>query len=150
MKNRLKSFIASFVFALSFMAFVPVTATFAADGCGDAYLIGSGATGMFPAWYNGLTANVGGDCVVRSPTDDGGTISSFIWTIVLNIVQCLIQAAGWIAAGFIIVGGFQFMLNGSDSAAVARGRTTILNAVIGLVIAIVASSIIKLILGIIS
>ena len=146
MKTRLKTIIASFIIAISFVTLVPVTATFAADGCGDAYLIGSGALGQFPAWYNGLTTNVAGNCVVESPTDAGG-LSPFIWTIVLNIVQCLTQAAGYIAAIFIIYGGLQFIMNGGETSAVVKARITILNAVIGLVVALVATTIVKFIIG---
>src|SRR5690606_20777055 len=53
----------------------------------------------FPAWYKGIAK--GSDCEIVSPTEVGG-IASFIWIIVLNVVEMLLRAAGYAAVGFII------------------------------------------------
>ena len=82
-----------------------------------------------PPWYRGLTE--GEDCTLKSPDD----LSSFIWTIVLNVIEMALVATAYIAAGFIMYGGFIWLTGGSQPAQVAKGRKTILNAVIGLVIA---------------
>jgi len=160
MKRRFTSLIASFLIALTVAGVAPITMTFAttkADCTKGVYLLpgANDAFSSFPAWYNGLLVNDPTDassCVVGSPQNfvsksDPTGVSTFIWTIVLNVIQCLTQAAGYIAAIFIIYGGLQFIMNGGDSNTVAKGRVTILNAVIGLVIALVATTIIKFILG---
>lgn len=100
----------------------------------------------FPVWYRGLVDDT--TCAMKSPDQVGG-LSSYIWKIVLNLLDIALQLVGYIAVGFIIYGGFMFMTAGGDSATVAKGRKTILNAVIGLAISIGSVAIVNLITGII-
>ena len=82
-----------------------------------------------PPWYRGLTE--GDDCAIKSPDN----LTAFIWTIVLNVIEMALVLTAYLAAGFIMYGGFLWLTGGSQPALVAKGRKTILNAVIGLVIA---------------
>jgi hypothetical protein len=97
----------------------------------------------FPAWYRGLQNP---DCTIKNPNSAGG-ISKFIWTIVLNVIEILLQAVGYVAVTFIIVGGFKFLTGTGKPDAVAKARTTILNAVIGLVISIFSIGIVNVVAG---
>lgn len=114
--------------------------TASAAACSDSSVLG------FPRWYRNLsyssvesTTETGVfNCVINTPTD----IDSFIITIILNIVDMAMVAVGYISFGFILYGGFQFILSLGSSDKMAAARTTILNASIGLVIAISAVAIV--------
>lgn len=97
----------------------------------------------FPAWYRGL---LDGNCEVKTPNDAGG-LSSFIWRIVLNIIEAALQIVGYTAVGFIIAGGFKYMTSSGDAGGMAQARTTILNAVIGLGISIFSVAIVNIVAG---
>lgn len=96
----------------------------------------------FPAWYNGL---LDGSCNVTSPSSAG--LSNFIWHIVMNVIEAAMMLVGYIAVGFILYGGFQYLTSQGTPDAAAKARTTITNAVIGLVISLVAVAIINFIVG---
>lgn len=96
-----------------------------------------------PAWYRGLQND---DCSIMSPTAAGG-IGPFIWKIVLNIIDILLNLTAYVAVGYIIFGGFKYMLASGSSDGIAKAKSTIMNAVIGLVISIAAIAIVNLISG---
>lgn len=106
---------------------------------------GSCSTGgilSFPRWYdNGICS--GGKIV--SPAEMG--ISKFIWTIVLNIIDMMLYAVGYISLAFVIWGGFKFMLSGDNAAGTASARKTILNAIIGLILSIMSIGIVNIVAG---
>ncbi|MCK9623145.1 MAG: hypothetical protein M0R47_21745, partial [Methylobacter sp.] len=87
------------------------------------------------------------DCNILSP-DKAGGLSTFIWKIVLNIIEIGLFIAGYAALFFILYGGFLFLTGGSNPSQIEKARKSILNAVIGLVISISAIAIVKLIFGI--
>ena len=104
------------------------------------------------AWYDGL---VGADCQMLSPidiaksnekrngklTEAGGNavMTRYVWTIVLNITTMALQIIGYLAVGFVIWGGYQYILSKGDPGKVASGKKTIMNAIIGLSICMSAS-----------
>lgn len=141
MIKKLSQIIISFAIILCaggsvFAAIVPQTAF--ADGSGDKCtqsFLG------FPAWYRGL---LDGDCSVKSPADSGG-LSNFIWHIALNVLDIGLMAAGYIAAFFIIYGGFLYMISQGNAQNTAKALSTILNAVIGLVLSIASVAIVNFI-----
>jgi len=100
----------------------------------------------FPVWYRGLNASAD-NCELVTPDAVGG-IGPFIWRIVLNVIDIGLQLAGYIAVGFILYGGFQFMISQGSPDGSTKARKTILNAVIGLVISIASVAIINLIVGV--
>ena len=110
-----------------------------------------------PTWFKGLSKfDAKGDCIIAGPGDspDGSstklTLTSFIWRIVLNIIEIALRIVGFIAFFFIVYGGFQFLTGGSNPAQIEKARKTILNAVIGLVISLGAVAIINLVFGILT
>jgi hypothetical protein len=138
MNKRIRNWIAALIFVASaggatFTMAVPQTA-FAA--CNDTLL-------TFPAWYKGL---MDGNCEIKSPTAAGG-LSTFIWTIVLNVIEVGLQLVGYIAAGFIIRGGFKYMTSVGDPGETAKAKKIITDAVIGLIISIMSVAIVNLISG---
>ena len=90
-----------------------------------------------PPWYRGLVDDTTDECLMKSPADAGG-LNIYVWKIVMNVVGIGLMLANYIAAGFIIYGGFTFLTGGDKPDQVQKGRKIITNASIGLVIAISA------------
>lgn len=98
-----------------------------------------------PTWYEGVVDPA--TCEIQSPTDANGGVSKFIWTIALNIIEMVLQIVGYIAVGFIIVGGYKYMISAGSPDGMVKARKTITNAVVGLVISIFSVAIVNLISG---
>ena len=105
------------------VTFAADTVTVAEPKCNKGGFLG------FPAWYDGLT---NADCSIKSPSS--GELSNFIWRIVLNLVSIALVAASYVAAYFILYGGFLFLTSQGDANNAAKARSTMLDAVIGLAI----------------
>ena len=112
---------------------------FAATGCNRGFL-------GFPAWYDGLIKDEA-TCELKSPGDPDVGLSKFIWRIILNVVEIGLMLAGYIAAFFILYGGFQYMLSEGLPDKAVKAKATLLNSVIGLVISIASVAIIKFIVA---
>lgn len=102
-----------------------------------------------PPWYRGLTNNNPPTCDLKSP-DEVGSLGSYIWRIVLNIIEMAIVAMTYITVFFILFGGFLYITGGTNPSQIERARKTIINAVIGLVVAISAIALTNLVFTIIT
>jgi hypothetical protein len=135
--KKLRNWIAAMVFVATLGGTTLTLATpqvsFAA--CSDRLL-------TFPAWYRGL---LDGGCEIQNPGTVG--LSKFIWTIALNIVEVMLQLVGYISVGFIIAGGFKYMISTGDASRMTKAKNTILNAVIGLAISIASVGIVNVVAG---
>lgn len=96
-----------------------------------------------PTWYEGV---VDGNCDVKAPVGDKG-IQNFIWTIALNIVEMILQIVAYITVGFIIFGGYKYMISAGSPDGMVKARKTITNAVVGLVISIFSIAIVNVVSG---
>lgn len=103
-----------------------------------------------PAWYRGLVNE--GTCEIKKvgPKDSGGEVEveQFIWTIIGNVFDGIVRIIGVVATGYIIWAGFQYMIAAGDTGKMANAKTTIINAVTGLIIALIASGVVQLIMGV--
>ena len=104
----------------------------------------------FRAWYCGLTADDEGN--LKKVGDRAGEVplATFIWIIILNILSDLFSAIGYIAVGFIMYGGYMYILAKGDTNKVAKGKKILVAAVTGLIIAVLAPFITNTIVSIIS
>lgn len=93
-------------------------------------------------WYDGLLDD---GCNVKSPGDNTDSQANFIWKIVLNIIEDLLQVVGYATTGYIMYGGFLIMTSNGSSDKVAHGRKTIMNAAIGLVVALSSVAVVSFI-----
>lgn len=103
----------------------------------------------FRPWYDGL-CDVN-DNIVSPNQGDDAELARFVWTIVLNILIDLTIAIGYLALGFVIYGGYLYIMSQGDPVRAARGKKTLTNAIIGTVIALSASvavNTVRVILGI--
>jgi hypothetical protein len=98
----------------------------------------------FPAWYKGLTDD---KCDIKNPGNMPGGIQSFIWTIVLNVVEFMLQLVGYLAVGFIIYGGFKYMTSAGSADGMTKSKNIIMNAIVGLIISIFSVAIVNVVAG---
>jgi len=70
-----------------------------------------------------------------------------IWLVVLAVFEILTRLSVYIAAGVIIYAGFKFIIAQGNPEKIQNAKTTIQDAVIGLVIAIAATTIISFLAG---
>lgn len=96
-------------------------------------------------WYRGL---VDGDCKVVPPSNtQPDAVNKFVWTIVLNIIQAALAVAAYVAAFFVVKGGFVYIVAAGSQDKMAEAKNTIKNALIGMVIAMASASIVNAIAG---
>lgn len=108
-----------------------------AEECGGGKLLG-----IIPRWYEYL------------PFDDACNLNiSFsdnpesLWGIGFAIIEILLRVGGIVAFCFIIYGGFLFVTSQGEPEGIKKARTTVFNAIIGVVISILASTIVIFIAG---
>jgi hypothetical protein len=139
---RLKKIFASFLL----MALVFVSANGlspAVANAGPAQCSGTSSSLLnFPTWYkyvdHGWNPETNG-CDVRARIpDDLAAIGFAIFEIILRI-------AGIAAVFFVMYGGFLYLTSQGEPDRAANGRTTIVNALTGLLIAMLATAIVNLV-----
>lgn len=139
--NKIKIFLASFAIVIS--VFGISNNAYAAACTGNETFFG------LPAWYRGLVESGDGGCKIKDINPNGGLKpEQFVWTVVANLIDAAFRIVGVGAIGFIIYAGFQYMLATGDPGKIASAKKSLINAIIGLVIAVLASAIVNLILGI--
>jgi TRAP-type C4-dicarboxylate transport system permease small subunit len=67
--------------------------------------------------------------------------------MVKDIINILLFVLGIIAVIMIIIGGIRYVVSAGDSSAITAAKNTILYAVIGLVVAILAFAIVNFVVG---
>lgn len=96
-----------------------------------------------PYWYEYLPGerDALGKCV---PTIAWGDLIS-LWAIGLAIADILLRIVALVAVGYIIYGGFQYMTSAGSPDATKSAKDTIVNGLIGAVIAVFAVAIVSFI-----
>lgn len=102
----------------------------------------------FPAWFDGLP-RIKGTCQVTMIDGSSNTegLSTFVFTIILNVIEIGLRLVAFAAVGFIIYGGFKYLTSAGSADRVTAGRKIIMNAVIGLVISFFSIAIVNLVAG---
>lgn len=93
----------------------------------------------FPTWYEYL--KVDSTC---APSISG---INDVWLIVAAGIEILLRVAALVAIGFVIYGGIQYVTSQAQPDKTAKAQGTIINALVGLIIAILAAVIINFIAG---
>jgi hypothetical protein len=94
----------------------------------------------FPTWYKYLNPTFeDGECKlnIEFPQDLTG--------ILLAVFEIILRIGGLAAVGFIIFGGFQYLISQGEPDRTKGAKSTILNALIGLAITLSATAIVNLI-----
>lgn len=89
----------------------------------------------FPTWYKYLDG--ASSC---NPKLDG---LADIWLIALAIAEILLRVAILVAIAFIIIGGFKYITSRANPDKTTQARTTVIDALIGLGISVVATAVIS-------
>ncbi len=138
--TKLTSLFAFMLVSASLVTLAYAPATYAA--CNNRFL-------TFPTWYRGLTD---GDCNVSveavgtgKSVEEGGKLAVFVQILAINIIEIMLNIVAYICIAFIIVGGFKYITSAGSPDGNEKGRKTIINALIGLVISIVSIGIINLV-----
>lgn len=114
-------------------------------------LVGMTALFAVPAFaYNpikGSGACDGADKPAICKELDGTTGKDAVNKTVQNVIDILFYAIGVIAVIMIIIGGIKYTTSNGDSSAITSAKNTILYAVVGLVVAILAYAIVNFVLN---
>lgn len=87
------------------------------------------------------------DCIRDGSDIPTGTGDTKLGPLIKNIVNILLFVLGAIAVIMIVIGGIRYTLSNGDSSAITGAKNTILYAVIGLVVALLAYAIVNFVLG---
>lgn len=107
--------------------------------CADGPILG------ITRWYRGLLDD---KCNIKAPGNGNDDLAIFITKIILNIVQAALAIAAYVTVFFIIKGGFNYMTSAGSPDGMKSAKTTITNAVIGLVIVLLSAVIVNTIAGV--
>lgn len=94
-----------------------------------------------------LAINVFNQCsgnpsvICQSANKDSAT------SMVKNIINVVLYVLGIVAVIMIIVGGFRYVISGGDAGSVTAAKNTIMYAVIGLIVAVLAYAIVNFVLN---
>lgn len=97
---------------------------------------------IIPSWYKYIDGEqVQGRCELkfRFPDDIGA--------ILLALIEILLRIGAIVAVAFVIYGGFLYITSQGEPDKALQARTTIINALVGLMIAILATGIVTFIGG---
>lgn len=148
--KRIFAFFATVLASFSLFSAVLSAPVYAATDDEESTTVGSMCTdgtflGFVP-WYRGLTTEVDGKCEIETP-ENSDVLTTMVVSIILNVLADLTMAGGFIAIGFVIYGGYLYILSEGDPGRVAKGKKTLLSAVIGLAITMSANVIMNLIVS---
>ena len=90
----------------------------------------------FPTWYQYLQ-HPNGRPQIQGLTD--------IWLIVAAVIEILLRVAAIVAVIFIIYGGFSYTTSQGDPEGTGRAKGTLVNALVGLAVAVMAAAIVSFI-----
>ena len=101
---------------------------------------------FFPTWYAYLpgATDTNGTCVPQV------TSLSDVWLIVAAIIEILLRLAALVAFGFVVYAGFLYLTSQGEPEKIVQARTALIDALVGLVIAVMAATIVGFIAGSIS
>lgn len=93
-----------------------------------------------PPWYKYLKLD--DKCQVIDFNVLGNGTNSGLLLVGLAIIDLLLRIAGIVAVAFVLYGGFSYITSQAEPDKIAQAKHTIINALIGLVLAILATSIV--------
>lgn len=102
----------------------------------------------FPTWYKYLDGQIEHNDATDSDTCQPllGSLNS-VWAIVAAVIEILLRIAMLVAIGFVVFGGVSYVLSQGQPDKTKQALQTIINAIVGLVIGIVATALVNFIAG---
>lgn len=143
MRRLLVSLMMLFTLGVAVLAPAVSIGNTAYAACDDGPILG------ITRWYRGLvTQGPNGSCQIQAPGNGSDSLAVFITKIVLNVIQAGLAIAAYVTVFFIIKGGFNYMTSAGSPDGMKNAKTTITNAVIGLVIVLLSAVIVNTIAGV--
>ncbi|MDB5175778.1 MAG: hypothetical protein JWM81_636 [Candidatus Saccharibacteria bacterium] len=96
----------------------------------------------FPKWYkylDGVQVNNACTPQISSLTD--------VWLIVAAVIEILLRVAALLAIFYVIYGAVTYMISRGEPDKTTNARHTIINAVIGLAIAVISAAVVSFVAG---
>lgn len=84
-------------------------------------------------------------CVKQASTADGVAGSRSINELVIRIINVLLGIAAIVAVLYIVIGGFRYMTSAGNEEQAKGGRKTVINALVGLAIIILAYALVSIV-----
>ena len=69
--------------------------------------------------------------------------------LILNVIRLLLFFAGAIAVVFVIIGGYQYLVSAGNEETAEKGKKTLINAIIGIIVVVLAYAIINVIVNLV-
>jgi hypothetical protein len=92
-------------------------------------------------------ATIGGGLACSRPTDADTPTNLFgVGGIFTTIVNILLFIIGAISVIMLIIGGIRYTISGGDSSAVTSAKNTIMYAIVGIIVAVLAFAIVNFVL----
>ena len=117
-------------FASSFVTPQPVSAANTPTDC--RYVLGMVSWDCNTGFTECTTKS--GKTTCKPANLDEDKIRQGIWTAISNVITDITVIAAYLVIGFVIYGGYRYILSGGDPAKVASGKKTLTQAFIGLAI----------------
>jgi type IV secretion system pilin len=90
-------------------------------------------------WYSGVCKEGTDDIEIENIPGD-------VIIIALNVITIAVQLAGYAAVGLVIWGGIKYIMSNGDSGKISSAKSTIQNALIGLLIVLIAVTIVDFVI----
>jgi hypothetical protein len=133
------------------MIFAPAKASAAEEAYCAQYVPSGTGTFVFgfPTWYKYLNPRPVADGCELDPLRNaaGDLDTNYLVKVGLAFFEILMRIAGMVSLAFVMYGAFQFLTSQGEPDKYAAARTTVVNALIGLTIAVSAVAIVNLIGG---
>ena len=69
--------------------------------------------------------------------------------LIVNVIRLMLLFAGAIAVVFVIIGGYQYLVSAGNEEVAEKGKKTLINAIIGIVVVVLAYAIINVIVNLV-
>lgn len=69
--------------------------------------------------------------------------------LIVNVIRIMLLFAGAVAVFFVIVGGYQYIASGGNEETAEKGKKTLINAIIGIIVVVLAYAIINVIVNLV-
>ena len=70
--------------------------------------------------------------------------------LIVNIVRIMLMFAGIVAVAFVVIGGYQYVTSAGNEETAEKGRKTVVNAIIGIILIVLSYVIINVIANLVS
>ncbi len=76
--------------------------------------------------------------------------STTLTQLIANAVRIMLTIAGGVAVVFVIIGGYQYMTSAGNEEQAVKGKKTLINAIIGIIVIVLSYVIINVIVNLVS